>query len=288
VAALIATACAVPPLRQVAAAGGTSLAGEAGYLGAEPWHLLVGGLLTGSLVLAHVRHLWARAYLGAVVGFVLVLLVLLRGAGNGLDLGQWYPLKTCWFLTVFLAPWLALTSTRLAAIVTRPIWRVLGRVPRRAFVLRSTVVAVGAALALVTWLPWQLGPVPDLIGAWQPYHRTSSGPANAARPLYMGGALDVATDYGQRFGDAVPVPYRVEQNALTDPFSTLIVSKLFAFQSGRPDIAGAESVCDAIRLAAGDLPAVVVTRMNPARMRGQMSTLGCPGRARVVPLTGAY
>ncbi len=285
---LVAAALAVPPLAQVATAGGTGLAGQTGSLGAEPWRLLVPGLLAALLLLPRMSRPWARTYVGGMVGLVAVLAVLLRGAGHGVDLEQWYPLKVCWFLTVFLAPWLALTVIRGVATGVRPAWRLLGRARGSAFVLRAAVLSVTAAAALVTWLPWQLGPTPDLVGAWQPYQGQAPGTQGVTRPLFTGGALDLAADNGSRFGTAVPVPFGVEQNFFLDQYSSLIVSKLFSFQNGRPDVAGATDVCDAVRRVAGSDPAVIVTRTDPVTVRRQMAADGCAGRARVVLLTRAY
>jgi hypothetical protein len=285
---VVAALLALPPLAEVVRAGGIAIAGVQGTFGAEPWKLLLPALAASGLLFRRVPPVWVRLQLGGALGLVAVVAILLRGAGRGLDLDQWYPLKACWLLTLFLAPWLAVSAVRAMAAVVRPAWRMSARVGNGGFVLRSTVIALAAAVALVAWLPWQLGPAPDVVGAWQPYRATPPGADGIRRPLYAGGALDVATRFGTAFAPAVAVPYRIEENLFYDPFSSLIVSKLFAFQNGTPDIAGSTDVCDAIRRVAGDRPAVVITRAAPTAVRRNMASSGCPGRASVVHLTGTY
>jgi hypothetical protein len=274
------------PVIHVLQAGGLHLAGQQGDLAGQPWRILVPAGLSALGLLAWRRQLWARVMMGSALGLAAVVAVLLQGAGAGLDLTQWYPLKACWFLTLFLAPWLALTTARLLRLVVRPVWARLGRLGRLAFVVRVSLVASLAAVALVTWLPWQLGPTPDLEGAWQQYH--SAAASGNTRPLFLGGAYDLALDYGTSYQPAVVVPYRLERNFFFDPYSSLIVSKLLGFQSGSPDVAGADNVCGAVRLAAGHRAAVVLSRAPASTVRADMAKHGCAGRARIVTLRRNY
>jgi hypothetical protein len=270
---------AADPLFHIAKAGGASLAASPGDLAGEPWRLLIPCLLSTVALTRWGRRPWATALGGTGLGLALTVGWLLRGAGNGLDLDQWYPLKACWFLTLFLAPWLALTVVRLAALVIGPTWARLGRAGRGAFVIRSGVIAIVAATATATWLPWQLGTASALERAWHRYDWFAPGASE--RPLHHGGALDLVQSVDSR--PAIVVPWRLERSFLFEAGSLRVVSDLLHFVNGQPRLAEmTENVCERIRDLSSDEQAVVLTRASAAEVRQDLAEGGCPGRARVV------
>jgi hypothetical protein len=148
------------------------------------------------------------------------------------------------------------------------------------------VASIAVAGVVAVWVPRELGPNPDLAGAWSPYDQPARHAVGYTRPLFTGGVLDAATQYGTRYAPAVVVPYLVERNTFVNTYSSVVLSKLLSFQRSRPDASGATDLCQAVEQVAGTGDAVVLTR-HPGQARLAM-VKGCPGRAPVVVLRGNY
>ncbi len=278
-------ALAAAPVLQVQRAGGTGLAAAAGGLPDGPWRMLVPAVLLGLPVLVRLGGRAARLHAGTAIGLALVIVELLRGAGNGLDLGQYYPLKGAWFLTVFLSPALALAVTAGAAALMRRTGVVLARTGPAAFVLRCTLAALVGALALTLYLPWLMGTGSDTSDAWKAVTPAEARGDGGAVPSMSAQRYDIAARFGT--GPRVAVPYYVGTSALFDSLSTRIVSELLTFQTGRPALPGdAQDLCAAITTVAGDDDAVVVSKLPVAQVERALVRDGCPGRAAVARLPG--
>jgi hypothetical protein len=277
----VAALLAYGPLFSVVDAGGARIAASAGELSGEPWPLLVTGLLSALGLLRWAGTPWAAAFAGTAAGLTATVAYLVIGAGGDLSaLSQWYPQKACWFLTVFLSPWLAVTVVRHSSRLVLPVWVKLARLPRGSFVVRSGLLAAVAAAASVTWLPWQLGVSASLERAWNRYDATA--PGAAALPLHHGGALDLVQRHGENIPPAVAVPWRLEESSLFEAGSLRVVSDLLHFTNGQPRLMTmTDDVCERIQELSDGRPAVVLTRAPAREVRQELAEGGCPG-ARVV------
>jgi hypothetical protein len=269
------------PLFSVVDAGGVRIAASAGELSGEPWPLLVPGLLSALGLLRWAGTPWAAAFAGTAAGLTAAVAYLVIGAGGQLSaLSLWYPQKGCWFLTVFLSPWLAVTVVRHGSRLVLPTWAKLGRLPRGSFVARSGLIAAVVAAASVTWLPWQLGISSGLERAWHRFDATA--PGASALPLHHGGALDLVQRHGMNIPPAVAVPWRLEESSLFEAGSLRVVSDLLHFTNGQPRLMTmTDDVCERIQELSGGRPAVVLTRAPVRGVRQELARGGCSG-ARVV------
>jgi hypothetical protein len=277
---------AAPPVLGVSQTAGLSYAAVPGELAGDPWRLLVPGLVAVAvLAVVRRRDAWARACAATTVGMLAATAALLRGTEHPLDLDQYYPQKSAWFLALFLAPVLAVGSAAVAVACARWGWALLGRTGRFATVLRATAAATVFGPLLALLLGYLVGVEASTVTAW---HRAV--PATDSRaPTREMSALryDVALRYGAPGRDEVVVPWFVGE-APFDQFGTRTISLLLWFQTGQPEIRGDGDVCRDIIQVAGSRRAVVISQMPPARVREAMAFGGCAGRARVehVPMTG--
>jgi hypothetical protein len=206
---------------------------------------------------------------------------LLRWAGAGVDISQYYPKKSLWFAAVFLAPLSALMLAKASEMITRPAWRRTGEL-RYAFVLRSSVIAVLCAVVLAGWLPWRIGAGIASVNTLQP---ASDG--SFAQPNRSAQRFDIAIHYGREHAPLAIVPFYVGSSSILDPYGTRMVSSLLAFQTGQKQIRrDPDSVCTAISVVAGQREAVVISKLPRERVLANMARFGCVGRAEVLMVPG--
>ena len=263
---LAALVLVLPPLHRVAEAGGTATASTPGELAGQPWHVLVPAVLCLVVLLPHLRQAWAGLLAGTALGLVVSAAVLLRGSGDPTDLEQYYPAKVFWFLTVLLAPLLAVVVTRLAAAALVAASRLAGRLGPGAFVVRAAGVAVLVAIAASLWLPYLLGVESATAATW---HRAAPDQRDVATafPDWSAFRYELATRFGPDDRPEVVVPYTVAVGS-SDPYGTRIVSELLGFLTRQPEVLeGRASVCAQIDAVAGD------------RARGRAHPAPCPGGA---------
>jgi hypothetical protein len=280
--AAVALAVAAIPVTSVQATTGTAHAGMAGELPGEPWPLLVAGSCCAALLVGRLGRTWCQLLLGAVAGMLVATGVLLRGAGRGLDLSQYYPMKSLWFLALLLSPVVAVIGTAVAATVARRVSGLLDAAGRYARVLRVTVAAVVAAVAFAYWLPWMLGTTgPTTTNAVQDAVGAAVGRSSTS---YSAQRYDIAVEYGPEHRDEVVVPFVVGYSVVLDRFSDQLVSKLLSVQTGQPELPVGVGLCETVEHVAGGRPAVVISRLDAADVRGLLA--GCEGLAVVERLPG--
>jgi hypothetical protein len=272
---------ALPPLHRVAVVSGTAAASTPGELAGQPWHVLVPAVLCVVVLAPHLRQAWAGLLAGTALGLVVAAAVLLHGSGHPTDLHQYYPAKVFWFLTVLLAPLLAVVVTWLAALVLAAASRLAGRLGRAAFVARAGGAAVLVAVAASLWLPYLLGVESATAATW---HRAAPDQRDVVTsfPDWSSFRYELAIRFGPDDRSDVVVPYTVAVGS-TDPYGTRIVSELLGFLTARPEVLGGRAtVCEEIAALAGDEPAVVLTQLPVPAVRAAMADAGCAGRAEVV------
>jgi hypothetical protein len=284
--AAVAVALAAPPVMSVRSDGGAALAGTLGALPSAPWWVLAPGLLGTGLLLRRRRHAWARLFLGSVFGFCGVTGVMLYGAGNGFDITQYYPMKTLWFLAMFLGPLAALTIVAGALAALRAASRLLGRAGSAARVLRITTVALTVAVLGAFWLPLVADSGLATRNTWHG-SAVSEEAARAGWANWSAQRYDIALQYGSAHRDAVVVPHYVGSSVVFDTDSTRLVSEVLTFLTGQPELSSdLENVCEKIDLVAGHSGAVVISKLPSARVRLEMAREGCAGRAPVLLVPG--
>lgn len=272
------------PIAAAADPGGTAVAGIPGDLIGPNWIVVVVTLASGMALARHWTERWVRVLLGGALGHIALIGVLLHSAGGGLDLGQWYPLKAVWFLTLSLAPVAALLLSWCAAAAWQGLNNIAVRTPHP-FIVRSSVAAVTIAVAVALWLPLALATHPLVADAW--LSPTGKAPGNRVTSTPSAERYDIAREYGARFPVARIVPYQVGRSALFDTLGTRMVSELLSFQTGQPVIRrDRRDICSQIAAIAGANEAVVVSKLSPERVRSEMARDGCAGRARVVHVPG--
>jgi hypothetical protein len=280
-----AAALALVPVLTLQSQGGASAAATPGDIPAGPWHLLAfaGVSLVPLLVLT--RRAWSRYLLGSATGVLVAVAVLLRSAGHGFDLDQYYPLKTLWFLLMLLGPVVALWFALLATRAARAVSRALARTGSAAFVLRAGTTAVVAALAFAVWLPWMLGTGSATAGAW---HRSTAADTVEQDGLagnWSAQRYEIARRYGTAYLPDHVVPVYVGNLRGFDPYGTRIVSGLLSFLTGQPEIAGdLPHICTTVRVVAGDRPAVVLSKEPTGEVAKTLAEGGCTAQVRVVHL----
>ena len=243
--------------------------------------MLVPAAVALLVLVPHLRRAWAGLLAGTALGLGVVAWSLLQGSGHPTDVGQYYPLKVLWFLTVLLAPLLAVVVTRLSAVVLAAASRLAGRLGRAAFVARAGGAAVLVAVGASLWLPYLLGVESATAATW---HRAAADQRDVATPFpdWSSFRYELATRFGPDDRSQVVVPYVVAVGS-TDPYGTRIVSELLGFLSGRPEVLGGRAtVCAEIAALAGDEPALVLTQRPVPEVRAAMADAGCAGRADVV------
>jgi hypothetical protein len=265
--------------------GGSAMAALPADVPAGPWKLLLPALACLPLLFRQFRTDGVRLIVGSAFGLFGTTALLLYWAGQGFDLTQYYPMKSLWFLTLFMAPILALAVAWTCLAVGVRVWRWLGRVPRVALALRATVFGTTAAVAFAIWLPWLIGPGSATTGALRAVEDTHGvlGPASTRSAQ----RYDIAARYGSANRPAVVFPYFVGSSAVFDRYGTRITSLLLAFQTGQPEMGGDPAdICRELRRVAGTRDAVVISRMPSDRVQREMTDDGCPGLARVVHVPG--
>lgn len=283
---LVSALAAAPSFLALVRDGGAGLAAIEGGVPPDPYVFLATGLLGAGPLLLRMRDGWARLLVGSVLGLLVVVAVLLTGAGRGLDLDQYYPMKGLWFLTVFLAPLAALGVTVTASVLSRRTWALLGRTGPVARVLRTTAVAVTVALLGAFWAPTVLGAGSATTNTWR-----SVSPRGTSQDLRTGPwsteRYEIARAYGGAFPGAVTVPYFVGYHTVFDTLGTRVVSNVMEFLTGQPEVTGdGVDICTKITDVAGDRPAVVVSKLSSRVVRHDLRSNGCAGRARVVHVRG--
>lgn len=270
---------ALPALLGVMRAG-ASLAGIPGEVPQPPWPFLAVGalaLLVLPLLRSRFRSLLVLA--GPTAGLLLVTAVLLRGADNGFDLTQYYPMKALWFLTLVLMPVTVVVAAAAAVSGGGRLWVVLARLGAAARVARVASFGVLAALVVSFVLP-------QIAAA-------RSATLDALRPLWDPAAaelgedrLQIANQHGARYAPRVTVPVAVGTSAILDRYGSYVISKLMSYETGQPQSHGrALFVCSDIDLVAGDRPAVVVTKLDATLLQQLMERDGC-GDVPIVQIPG--
>lgn len=276
---------AAVPLVTVQQQGGAAAAATPGELPDGPWLSLVLALLAATTLIPRSGERWVRVYLGLAAGLLAAVGVLVKGAGNGWDLAQYYPLKSLWFVLLFLAPLLTVRATGALAALWRVTSRMAARTGAASLPLRTAAGGLAVATAFAVWLPWLLGPGSAAAQTWSVDNARSV--VGSAAPLSSSEVYSLARDYGTRFPGSVVVPYLVGPSPAFDSLNSRRVSGLLAFLTGQREASGAAgSVCQQIHEQAEDRPAVVLTRISPTVVRRQMDVGGCAGEARVVRVTG--
>jgi hypothetical protein len=286
-ASVVMLAIASVPLLSVQSAGGVALAATAGELPSVPWVVLVLGLVVAAWGTRDLLRGSARLQLGSVAGLLVATAVMLRGAGHGFDLTSYYPMKALWFLTIVLAPILALATVDLGCRVLRPLWRGLGRFGGLTRLCRFAFVACLSALAFTFCLPLLLGNASATWGSLARFPPTRGHTDPASSGAVSAERFDVATRYGTRYAPAVTVPVAAGLSTGWDKYGPYIVSKLISFQTGQPQTGGQTgAVCADVAFAtAGSEHAVVITQMDPRVVRKIMAKQGC-GDVPVVRIPG--
>jgi hypothetical protein len=287
-AAVVMLAVASVPVLSVQTAGGVALASTAGELPSVPWVVLVLGLAVAAwMIVRDLPRGSSRLHLGSVAGLLVATAVMLRGANHGFDLTSYYPMKALWFLTIVLAPILALVTVDLGCRVLRPFWRGLARLGGLTRLCRFAFVACLSALAFAFCLPLLLGNASTTWGSLARFPLTRGHTDPASSGAVSAERFDVATRYATRYAPATTVPVAVGLSTGWDQFGPFIVSKLISFQTGQPQTGGQTgAVCADVALAtAGSKHAVVITQMDPQALRDIMKSKGC-GDVPVVRIPG--
>jgi hypothetical protein len=272
------SALAAPAMLGVLIAGGTELAAIPGEISRAPLEVLALGLVC--LVWSLRRQPVAlKALGGAVVGVLAAVAVLLKGADQGWDLTQYYPMKGLWFLTLILSPAAMLLAVVLAGRGVHFTMRIIDRLGSAAqvsrIVLGAAVFAAGFAFVLPPMVAVPSATAGAARGAWDQ--------ADAAVGIQQ---LDIVQTYSRRYQPAVTVPVAVGQSVVFDEYASYVVSKLMSFHTGQAQSHGrAPFVCADIAEVAGDREAVVVTKLDPVLLQALMREGGC-GRTRVVQVPG--
>ncbi len=195
--------------------GGTAIASSPGELAGQPWHVLVPAAVALLVLVPHLRRAWAGLLAGTALGLGVVAWSLLQGSGHPTDVGQYYPLKVFWFLTVLLAPLLAVVVTWLSVVVLAAASRLAGRLGRAAFVARAGGAAVLVAVGASLWLPYLLGVESATAATW---HRAAADQRDVATPFpdWSSFRYELATRFGPDDRSQVVVPYVVAVGS-TDP-----------------------------------------------------------------------
>jgi hypothetical protein len=221
------------------------------------------------------RGAFAQCFAGGVLAGLAVVALALVGAGNGLDITQWYPNKLLWFLVVFLAPVTAL------AVVVGAVrsWRLLITATAWAGpAARVTRVVVVAAVVAVTGAYWV--PLYDAPGTELAKTAALGGADNESSRRY-----DIAREQGARPEPVLPV--FLTTKLFGDLGADYVVSKLLSFQTGQPTTFGRTSeLCSDLRAVAAGHDAVVVTTLDTVIVRRLLDAQQCDATARVVQLPG--
>lgn len=273
-------AAALPAVLGVARDRGTAIAAIAGDISQPPW-LVVGATFVGTVLLSLAvrRFRPLRPLAGSALGLVLVTGLLLRGAGNGLDVTQYYPMKVVWFLFLVLLPVTALATTVAASWLARRTSVVLGRLGTAARVARVAAFASVSALVFSFVVPQIVAAPSGTLAAARPLWDTSTG----ARAVET---LQIADEYGTRFAPRLTVPVAVGRSAVLDRSGSYIVSKLISAKTGQPQNYGRPAfVCDDVAKVAGDGDVVIITKLDPTLLKPIMERGGC-GDVDVVRIPG--
>jgi hypothetical protein len=273
------------PVLSVQRAGGVALAATPGAIPPPPWLVLTLAPVAVGWLMWHCRRGWSRLYVGSLLGLLLATGLMLRGADQGLDVTQYYPLKVLWFLAIVLGPVLALCAVDLGWRVLGPLWRVLARSGQHGWVSRSALAACLALAAITLWLPAQLEHGSKAWRAVDPRSHTQQSEPRSTQ--VSAERYDIAMDYGTRYRPAVTVPVAVGLTRPSDSYGSYIVSKLISFRTGQAQSRGSSlaSVCSDVEQAAGSADAVVITQMGAATLRTALQKQGC-GDVRVVRIPG--
>jgi hypothetical protein len=276
---MVMLAVASVPLLSIQAAGGVALAVTGGEIPQVPLLVLLLGMLAAAWLIRDLLRGSTRVYLGSVGGLVLALAVLVRGANRGLALGQYYPTKMLWFLTILLSSILALAIVDLGRRALGPVWRSLDRLGRHTRIGRAAFVALLSIVAVVASLPLHVGNASATLASLARYSQR----AGRADLSTVGGASSarfaIATRYATRYGPAVTVPVALGLSSAHDRNGPYIVSKLISFQTGQLQTGGhPAAVCSDVALVTGGSErAVVITQMDALVLRKIMAKQGCGG-----------
>jgi hypothetical protein len=267
-------AVASVPLLSVQAAGGVALAVTGGEIPQVPLLVLLLGMLVAAWLIRDLVRGSTRVYLGSVGGLVIALAALVHGANRGLALGQYYPMKVLWFLTIVLSPALALAIVDLGRRALRPVWRSLGSLPRTGHAVLVASLSVVAVAVCVSSLAGNTSATLASLARYSP----DAGRADLSTVGGVSSArFAIATRYATRYSPAVTVPVALGLSSAHDRNGPYIVSKLISFQTGQPQNGGrAAAVCADVKLATGGSEhAVVITQMDLQALRKIMAKQGC-------------
>jgi hypothetical protein len=272
----LAVAATAPPLLGVLGDGGLSRAATPGTIVAPPWSVLVLALLLAGGLVRRWQDPAVRVLLGSGLGLLVVVGLLLAGSGS-MQLGDYYPAKACWFLTVLLAPVVCLGTVAALPHLRALLARATDALGRGARVFRVT----GAAAVVILGFAWV---APGVLAEPRMSVRAVA-PADDSR--FLARQLDVAREHATRHAPAMTVPVGIVTDSPFSTAGTYVVSKLIAFQTGQPVTRGRPgSVCEDVEKASAGSRAVVVTDLDVGLLQRLMAAQGC-GEVPVVGLTGS-
>lgn len=274
------------PVLSIQRAGGVALASTPGTIPPPPWLVLTLAPVAVGWLLWRCRRGWSRLWVGSLVGLLVAAALMLRGAGHGIDVTQYYPLKVLWFFAIVLGPVLALGAADLAWILLGPPWRALARSGRYTRVSRSALVTCLTGLVVALWLAVPLDHGSSTLRSLAGDSRSNITSAEARSGRASAERFDIAMQYGTRYSPAVTIPVAVGLDRPADHYGPYIVSKLIGFQTGQAQSRGAVgSVCSDVARVGGPAGAVVITQMDVRTLRAAMTKQGC-GDVRVVRVPG--
>lgn len=257
---------ALPPLTSIQERGGVELAAIPGELPSPPWALLILSTLALGLLVPRRQEVAVRLVFGTALGLVGMTAGLLIGAGGGLDLTAYYPMKGCWYLTVILAPVLFTAAATAGPWVVQRFLRLTAPARAGARVLRFGVISMPVVLGLAWFGPTVLGAPPLLAASMV---KPPGAPA-VDRTLAL---VELAA---ARPGPEVVVPVGIASGKPYSRSGGYVVSKLLSFRTGQTVTFGLpDRVCAEAKKAAGGRAVVVVTDLDAVLLSRLAQQQGC-------------
>lgn len=273
----LAAAVTAPAVLGVLAGGGSDIAAIPGEIRPVPVAVLVLGglyLLAGRRCRAAVPGM-----AGTAAGLLLVTAVLLRSAGGGWDLSQYYPMKALWFLALLLAPLAAVTGAVLLGWLFPRAADLLARLGSAAAVARICTVATVVALAGAFVLPQIVASRSSALGTVRALWDEGHADAGLAQ-------ISLAQEQATRYTPAVTMPVAVGESVIFDAYASYVLSKLLSFQTGQEQTHGRPpTACADVADVAEGRDVVVITKLDPALLAPFLRDGGC-GDVRIVQIPG--
>lgn len=279
-AAVMAAAVALVGVQQK---GGVSIAAIPGDAPTPPLTITAMALVAAVALTAHWANPAVRTLIGSAIGGLVVAVVMLAGAGGGLDLSQYYPMKAVWFLTLMLGPVLAAGVVWAVHRLSRPAWTWLGQRGDLGRLGRAVLVAATIAAVIGLGLPRLLGPASATMRVLSGLYST---PAERLSVTSGAERRALALTYGTKFSPAATVPVAVGSSALFDRKASNIVSRLISFRTDQPQTSGnPEWVCKDLAQFPPRTDVVVITKLPTSLLQDLIAEQGC-GPVRIVQIPG--